>query len=388
LRELEVLFDDQPQPYGYDLLTGGSLRQFKLDRRINLMMEDDFGGVFEATLSNLALRSPLVEHISVLNSDSPFIDYGKFSNLRTLEHIGTFTVASWMEICARCTLLEDFSISWIKDDLVGEDTITATGPQIQELPVLRVLSISSMYEPDGVVSSHILRTTNMPQLRELKMDLYKLGSVEADGLMSLLSRRCPLLTMLQVISPRLEWGRLALFSGLRDLELQGELSSWTTEHLESIIGGLPNLRQLSIRGLYGGVDRSKPAFTPTILEAIAKTCQLRRLQIPLNALEIPWMQEPPAPTAKFAGLMHLSLGPLHIEADAVEPFAKYLAQLCPTINSFEPIPIHPQEAGSEHWNSNRFPFFLTDEEETRKKMMQTLYFNAQRVVLEESCYVR
>ncbi|KAG8891233.1 hypothetical protein FRC01_014820, partial [Tulasnella sp. 417] len=362
LRELEVLFDDQPLPYGYDLLTGGSLRQFKLDRRINLMMEDEFGGVFEATLSNLALRSPLVEHISVLHSDSPFIDYGKFSNLRTLEHLGTFTVASWIEICARCPLLEDFSISWIKDDLVGENAITATGPQIQELPVLRVPDISSMHDPDGVASSHILRTTNMPQLRELKLNLYKLGSEEADGLMSLLSGRCPLLTMLKVISRRLEWGRLALFRGLRDLELQGELSSWTTEHLESIIGDLPNLGRLSIRGLYSSafVDRSKPAFTPRILEAIAKTSQLRQLQIPLNALEIPWVQEPPAPTAKFAVLMDLSLGPLHIEANATEPFTKYLAQLCPTVNSFEAIPVHPQEVGFQ----NPWPELLTNEEKT------------------------
>ncbi|KAG8924469.1 hypothetical protein FRC01_011456 [Tulasnella sp. 417] len=278
-------------------------------------------------------------------------------------------------MCACCPLLEVVDIGWIEDDHVDEEAIVASGPQMQLLPVLRVLNISWMHDRDGVVSSHILRTTNMPQLMELKVSFYNLGSAQAGGLLSPLSRRCPLLTTLEVMGRTLEWGHLGLFSGLQDLELRGELSSWTTEHLESIIENLPNLGRLSIRPpSFGDVDRSKSAFTLTTLEAIAKMSPLCQLQMPLNALEIPWVQEPPVPTAKFAMLVKLMLGPLHIEANSVEPFAKYLAQVCPTVNCFKPIPIHTQEAELEPHNR----WLLTNEEEISQKMMRTLFFNAQR----------
>ncbi|KIO21484.1 hypothetical protein M407DRAFT_28938 [Tulasnella calospora MUT 4182] len=370
LRELELSFGDL-QPYEYDFLAGGSLRQFKLSWTSETEMRTR---LFAGTMERVALRSPMIEHISVHRSDFALIDYGKFSNLRTLNHGGHFSATSWIKLCAGCPLLEDVNIWWIQGDLVDEEAI-AEGPQMQQLPLLRILHIEIMRDRGRVLSPYILRTTNMPQLRVLKVDLRQLGSEEADGLLSRVRSRSPLITTLRVHGHTLEWGSFAWFGKLRQLDLYGRLSSWKIEDLERIIANLPNLAQLYIASNPdGGIDRSRPAFTPAIVETIARRCQLGELRIPLNALETPWMPEPPTTTAKFGKLVGLTLDPLHIEAKAVEPFAKYLAQLCPNVIHFEAALRHPQEIGQEL----ELPRHPTGEEIGNGWVMKTLFFDAQR----------
>ncbi|KAG8907910.1 hypothetical protein FRC01_007544 [Tulasnella sp. 417] len=369
LRELEVTFDE-PQHYMYDFLAGGSLQQFKL----NLTSIDMEGHtrIFQVAIQSIALGSPMVERITILRSDSPFINYGKFSRLRILSHGGDFSVTSWIQLCAGCPLLEDVNIWWIQDEL-DDDAAIVTGPQAQTLPVLRVLSIGTI--ENGEFASYIIRTTNMPQLRELNVDLRELGSEEAEELLSLVRKRSPWLTTLHVNYRSLGLGSFALFGQLRDLELYGTLGSWTTEDLDRIFGSLLNLTRLLIASSGDDdVDRTKPAFTPAILESIATRCRLYQLEIPLNALEIPWASEPPSPTAKFDRLGVLALDPLHIEPNAMGPFAKYLAQLCPTVNRFETLPLHPHGASSE----TESPWELTEEERTNMRVMQNLFFEAQK----------
>ncbi|KAG8907916.1 hypothetical protein FRC01_007540 [Tulasnella sp. 417] len=369
LRELEVIFDE-PQPYMYDFLVGGSLQQFKLN--LPLSDTEGYAGLCQVAIQSIALGSPLVERISVLRSDSPFINYGKFSRLRILNHGGDFSVKSWIQLCAGCPLLEDVNIWWIQDELDDEDAVV-TGPQAQALPVLRVLRIGTIENAEFVY--YIIQSTNMPQLRELDVDLRELRSEDAEELLSLVRKRSPWLTTLNVNYRSLELGRFALFSQLRDLELYGMLGSWTTEDLDRIFESLPNLTRLLIASSGDDdVDRTKPAFTPAILESIATRCRLYQLEIPLNALEIPWASEPPSPTAKFDGLGVLALDPLHIERNAMGPFAKYLAQLCPTVNRFETLPLHAHVA----WSEIESPWELTEEERTNMMVMRNLFFEAQK----------
>lgn len=278
-------------------------------------------------------------------------------------------MASWIKLCAGCPLLESLNLRLSQTRLVDEEAI-AGGPQVQQLPALRVLNMETVN--NNVFSSYVFQTTKMPRLGELKVNIRGLESVEADGLLSLLARRSPLLSTLQVYGYRLEWGKFASFSRLRDLVLHGELGSWTTEHVERIITRLPDLDRLSIvSSKKYGFGR---VFTPAILETMAMRSQLLQLAIPLNALEIPWMSETPTSTAKFDVLVELSLEPLHIEPGAIEPFAKYLAQLCPSANYLETTILHPHLADpemEERW-------FLTEEETQSCRLMERLFFDVRK----------
>lgn len=370
LRELEVRFANL-QPYEYHFLAGGSLRKFKLTwtpSNRNGLVE-----VYQGVIRGLASQSPMIEHITVFRSDSAFTNYGEFHKLRTLDHGGDFSVGSWIQLCEGCPLLEEVHIWWIQEDseLPDEDLI-ASAQDMQELAALRVLSLATI--ENGRFTSYILRTTNMPQLTKLEVNLEPLTSAEGDGLLSLSRRRSPLLTTLNLHAHTLDWVSLSLFGNLRDLEIYGTLGSWTTEHLERIIRNLPDLTRLVIAvSTENGIDRTKPAFTPAILEMIATRSRLDHLEIPLNALGVPWVSEPQTPTAEFDGLTALALDPLHIDPNAKEYFAKYLAQLCPTVESFETMPLHPHGV----WSDDEPPWEITEEERKNMRVIENLFFDAQ-----------
>ncbi|KAG8907915.1 hypothetical protein FRC01_007539 [Tulasnella sp. 417] len=363
LRQLNVWFRGR-SAYQYGFLAGESLQQFNLNWLFRGLGQTttDWAGALES----VALRSPMVKHIKAFESDSPFIDYGKFSRLRTLDHGGDLGVLSWIQICAGCPLLEEVKISQSQVRPFDETGIVS-GPDTQELPALRNLDIRH-----GLITSYILRTTNMPQLRELDVGMYEFDALEVHYLLSRVRRRSPLLETLTLGGNSLEWDRFSSFSGLRDLTLFGQLNSCTTEDVEHIIEGLPNLARL---GIASNVfcDRRKPPFTTAILETLAMRCQLDKLRIPLNALETSWESETPTPTAKFDRLIKLRLDHLHIKVNALVPFAKYLAQMCPTVDRFKPTLIHPHEAEPELEPSS----MLTQEEWENGRVMEDVFLDAQ-----------
>ncbi|KAG9042359.1 hypothetical protein FS837_010964 [Tulasnella sp. UAMH 9824] len=370
LRQLDVIDLDPSGPYMYDFLPGSSLQQFKLDWAPNYGNEP--AGVFEGVINSVALRSPMVRHIKVFQSEWPFIDYGKFSQLQTLDHAGDFSVTSWRKLCAGCPLLEKVNIWWTQERLAGEDA-PAFRPQTQELPALRVLNLVAI--KDSGFNSYILRTTIMPQLRDLRVDLEELESREADGLLSLIGRHSPLISALRVTGSGFKSDTLGSFSRLQNLELYGRLSSWAAKDVEHIFESLPNLARLMIAtpGPHG-LERTRFGFTPANLETMATRCQLSSLQIPLNALEIPRAAETPNSAAEFDRLRSLVLNPLHIEPSALEPLAKYLAQLCPTLDHFEPTVVHPHETMSGADNT----WWLTAEERANVEVLESLFWAAQK----------
>ncbi|KIO21486.1 hypothetical protein M407DRAFT_245459 [Tulasnella calospora MUT 4182] len=69
-------------------------------------------------------------------------------------------------------------------------------------------------------------------------------------------------------------------------------------------------------------------------------------------------------------LQALALDPLHIEPRAMEPVAQYLAQLCPTVNTFDCVLLHPRETGTVDVDLDSF-----SEDETRNVAeMENLFF--------------
>ncbi|KIO21483.1 hypothetical protein M407DRAFT_28937 [Tulasnella calospora MUT 4182] len=143
LRQLDVYYDKR-LPCKYDFLTGGSLRQFKLHWDPRDVKKHE--GVFEGALNTVALLSPMVQQLEVPRLNSSFIDYGKFAKLRILDHSGDFSAKSWIQLCAECPLLENVKIGWTRNKLADERAIIALGPQMQELPALHVLHITSIYD--------------------------------------------------------------------------------------------------------------------------------------------------------------------------------------------------------------------------------------------------
>ncbi|KAG8916915.1 hypothetical protein FRC01_002783 [Tulasnella sp. 417] len=118
------------------------------------------------------------------------------------------------------------------------------------------------------------------------------------------------------------------------------------------------------------VDTNPTTFasTPALLETIAQQShQLVDLDVPLNTLSISWTPEPRTAVHQFKMLKALALDPLHIETKAMEPFARYLAQLSPDVKSFETIIFYPDETGRI-----AIPADLAEEE-----LVESLFFEAQ-----------
>ncbi|KAG9042358.1 hypothetical protein FS837_010963 [Tulasnella sp. UAMH 9824] len=139
LRELEVNVGDL-ESYEYDFIAGASLQQFRLN------WVNDTGRptrLVADTVENIALRSPMVEHL---------------------------------KLCTGCLLLEDLTVWWKQCELVEEEA-GAVGSQVQQLPVLHILRIGTPGDQDGALKSYILQNTHMPQLRELTVDLQMLVSL-------------------------------------------------------------------------------------------------------------------------------------------------------------------------------------------------------------------
>ncbi|KAG8924471.1 hypothetical protein FRC01_011458 [Tulasnella sp. 417] len=130
---------------------------------------------------------------------------------------------------------------------------------------------------------------------------------------------------------------------------------------------------LCILSSYEGLDRTRTAFTPVLLESIAKRChQLSNLAIPLDTLSTPWTSEPPTLTCKFTRLKSLILDPLHAAPWAVEPVAQYLAQLCPSVDNFDSYVVHPDENGVESGGPNYPP----KEEKRSIAEMERFFFSS------------
>lgn len=375
LRRLDVKIVPQSQPYPYDFLAGQSLIKIKIR-----WTPEDHGPlkVMVDAVEGVALRSPMVEHIDISLSDSHFIDYGKFSRLRTLIHEGDFSMKSLSQLCKGCPLLEIARLWWMEAALVDDETAYSEPQEMLVFPALQDLNIAdSAY---GAPSLRILRCTKLPQLRELEADVGEQGFAETNMLFEHIRRQSPLLDTLTVTAERLEWGNLASFTGLRVLELLGDVSSFTTEHVARIIGNIPNLARLSISSdssVYDIIDRSSVVFTPAFLESIAKQCHhLSDLELPLNTLIVSWTSEPPTPPCKFEKLKALALNPLHIVPGAMEPVAKYLSRLFPSVKTFETVLLHPDETGRVTIDS------LTEEEISNTAEMERLFFDIKQSVFE------
>ncbi|KAG9038312.1 hypothetical protein FS837_001282, partial [Tulasnella sp. UAMH 9824] len=342
LRHLDVKLDGQPEPCAYDFLAGEPLVQ--LNCTWTPTDSSKSSRAVAHALERVALRSPLVERLDVSGFNSRFINYGLFPKLRILSHHGDFSMESWPQLCTECPLLEEvYMRCWWKKPI--NEVATNTSPAMQALPSLRVLRTSEV--EDRMLAASILRATSMPRLTELEFDLKQYWPEKLDTLIPLIRGRSPLLEKLSVRGDDLDWGSFSSFTGLRHLELLGNLNSFTTEHVTSIIGNIPNIASLSLGFSSLEIDRITVAFTPALLEKMAEQChQLSELDVPLNALSIPWSSKPATPACQFKRLTYLALDPLNIEPRAKEPFARYLARLCPTVKTFETILFHPDESGT------------------------------------------
>ncbi|KAG9042356.1 hypothetical protein FS837_010961 [Tulasnella sp. UAMH 9824] len=199
LRRLDVKIVPRSQPYAYDFLAGQSLIKIRIrwtprDHGPLMVMID--------AVERAALQSPMVEHIEVSLSDSHFIDYGKFSRIRTLIHEGDFSMESLSQLCKGCPLLEVARLWWMQAALVDDETIYSEPREIQVFPALQGLNIADAAY--GAPSLRILRSTKMPQLRELEADLGEEGFSETHMLFEHIRRESPFLETLTVTAGRLE----------------------------------------------------------------------------------------------------------------------------------------------------------------------------------------
>ncbi|KAG8911963.1 hypothetical protein FRC01_005375, partial [Tulasnella sp. 417] len=347
LQQLQVELGLQSQPYAYASLAGDSLASFDLTwypivhspRRL-----------MASAMQMVALRSPMIQHIEASVSDSPFINYGLFPNLRILAHEGEFSMKSWAQLCTGCPVLEVVQLQWRGSMLADEDQSIYLVQDIQTPLALEVLEVSDGL--DGVPSLYILQNTNMPQLRRLDVVLERQGSPETNTMLfSNIRSHSPLLEALTVTGERLDWGEIIL----------------------TIAESLPNMDSLRISSSDEGLDRTRNAFTPALLESIVKRChQLSDLAVPLDTLSTPWTSEPPTLTCKFTRLESLILDPLHAAPWAVEPVAQYLAQLCPSVDDFDSYVVHPDENGVESGRPN----YPTKEEKRSIAEMERLFFRS------------
>ncbi|KAG8994427.1 hypothetical protein FRB90_000434 [Tulasnella sp. 427] len=336
-----------PQPDLYDFLVGASLQILIL--RHQSSSRTYLQTVVTKTLKKIAGRSPRVEDILAYSSSSAF-DFGVFPKLRVLTYGGNVSVASWNQLCAGCPLLERVNI-WPPGRVqAAEDETGLSHPPAPTLPILQ--------------------------------NFVNIGKAEGGALLSLLRYRNPSMTRLKLKGDALNLATLGFFTQLRNLQLRAPLNTITIECLERIIKGNPHLIRLTIS--YTTDTRIRPKLNPSLLETVAQACNdISVIRIPLDTLDTPWALEENIPLEQFKRLCELVLNPLHIQPNAIKPFARYLARLCPTLDSFDTSIMHPGR-GQGIINSEE----LTHEEVESSALMEDLFYEAQEGTMWETIRTR
>ncbi|KAG8989655.1 hypothetical protein FRB90_002137 [Tulasnella sp. 427] len=351
-----------PQPDLYDFLVGASLQNLIL--RHQSSSRTHLQTVVTNTLKKIAGRSPRVEDVLAYSSSSVF-DFGVFPKLRVLTYGGNVSVASWNQLCAGCPLLERVNIWPPGRAQAAEDETGLSDPPAPTLPFLQSLDMDSIKHSSLV--TYIMRMTHMSALTELAVDFVNIGKAEGNALLSLLRDRNPSMTRLMLKGDTLNLATLGFFTQLRNLQLRAPLNTFTIECLERIIKSNPHLIRLTIS--YSTDTRIRPKLNPSLLETVAQACNdISVIRIPLDTLDTPWTLEESIPLERFKRLCDLVL----IQPDAMEPFARYLARLCPTLDSFETSIMHPGR-GQGTIDSEE----LTHEEVENSALMEDLFYEAQ-----------
>ncbi|KAG8994430.1 hypothetical protein FRB90_000437 [Tulasnella sp. 427] len=227
-----------------------------------------------------------------------------------------------------------------------------TGPsdlQTPTLPVLQSLEIGSI-KLAGLIT-YIVKRTHMPALVELAVNLVNIDKVEGETLLSLLRDRNPSMKKLQLTGDALNLTTRGFFTQLRDLELCAPIDTYTSGCLERIIKSNPQMTRLVT---YNTTEpRTRPTLNTSFLETVAQACVREK-----------------TPPAQLKGLKDLVLDPLHIQPDAMAPFARYLTRLCPVLDTFETTTLHPGREGTF------VPEALTREEYDSSKRMENLVYEA------------
>ncbi|KAG9017983.1 hypothetical protein FRB90_012758, partial [Tulasnella sp. 427] len=262
-------------------------------------------------------------------------------------------------LCAGCPLLEHAHIWRPRRRMQPVEETEPSDPQTPTLPVLQTLDIDSMKLASLV--TYIMRKTHMPALTELEVDLANIGKAEGDALLSLLRSRYSSMTRLKLMGGALNLDILGFFTQLRDLEICVPLDAFTSKCLERIVKSNPHITRLVM--YYAAQTRSRPKIASSLLGTVAQACDgISGIRIPLDTLDFPWVTQEKTPLAQVKRLKDLALDRLHIQPDAMTPFARYLARLCPVLETFQTIILHPGLEGilvpealtqEEYVNSNR-----------------------------------
>ncbi|KAG8989657.1 hypothetical protein FRB90_002139 [Tulasnella sp. 427] len=242
-------------------------------------------------------------------------------------------------------------------------------PQTPTLPVLQSLEIDSIKL--AILITYIVTRTHMPALVELAVNLVNITKVEGEALLSLLQDRNPSMKKLQLTGDALNLTTRGFFTQLRDLELCAPIDTYTSECLERIIKSNPQMTRLVT---YNTTQpRTRPTLNTSFLETVAQACvDMLEIRVPLDTLDFPWAAEEKTPPAQLERLKDLVLDPLHIQPDAMAPFARYLTRLCPVLETFETTTLHPGLGPGIPT-----PEAPTQEEVDNSKLMENLVYEAQ-----------
>ncbi|KAG8980590.1 hypothetical protein FRB90_007614, partial [Tulasnella sp. 427] len=377
LRSLELSRKLQPSHPIYEFIVGNSLRQLVLSLKPQPEAE------IETALKTLTSNAPRIKDLAAMIPYTE-VGYGMFSELRSLRYGGIPSMLWWSQLCAGCPKLEEL---WVRTERVFQTALEQLElaqkvrsqmglPATYALPSLRTLDLVR-HQNGSYVKSLFLQSTEMPQLEDLAVNLSRIPLEDGNALIALLSTRSPRLSKILLEIDTLDWKMLGGFRHLHDLTLTGNPRAFDEEGLISLVKSLPGLTRLLIKStqLYG--IRSTPRTTTNLLETIASNCNsIREVHIPLNTSFAPcsWADQERAPLAGFTRLKALNLNPLFIEPRSMGTFATYLAQLCPTVEGFEPRVMHSDGAKEGRY----MVWALTPEETINVKEMQSLFWEAQQ----------
>ncbi|KAG9018808.1 hypothetical protein FRB90_009278 [Tulasnella sp. 427] len=377
LRSLELTGKLQPSHPIYEFIAGNSLRQLVLSLKPQPEAE------IETALKTLTSNAPRIKDLAAMIPYTE-VGYGMFSELRSLRYGGIPSMLWWSQLCAGCPKLEDL---WVCTERVFQTALEQLElaqkvrsqmglPAPYAFPSLRTLDLVR-HQNGSYVKTLFLQSTEMPQLEDLAVNLSRMPLEDGNALIALLSTRSPRLSKILLEIDTLDWKILGAFRHLHDLTITGNPRTFDEEDLISLVKNLPEITRLLIKSTQLYSIRSKPRPTTNLLENIAANCSsIREIQIPLNTTSAPCLggNQECTPLAGFTRLKTLSLNPLFIEPRSMGPFATYLAQLCPTAESFEPRLMHSDGADEGRYMT----WALTPEETSNVIEMQSLFWEAQQ----------
>ncbi|KAG8984815.1 hypothetical protein FRB93_006303 [Tulasnella sp. JGI-2019a] len=293
-------------------------------------------------VSTLALGAPWIRRLTIIKNQSS-VDYTIFPKLEYLEHGGNFSYADYMAL----TLLPHLRV--LRLQRISESRLPPT--KRSTFAVFLSLRELVLFDID-IEFAEAVTDSVAPNLRTLQV--WSLKHEKIIVAVNHFLETSPLLEDLyvQFILPweELQLKRHERINRLQLVSLDHQSGETQGVELDWIREAFPELHDLTIQASPSPFYRARLTFRTFQSLVIHHDDHFRSLTVTLH---VPTSSVPDIPPSQWnTSLRHLKFPWIAINTVDIDPFVKYLATLCPNVETLEIIDLFSLAAGGieEGWN--------------------------------------